>query len=45
MVLVDIGPVDREDFAGVLLPGTNREILDVLARIEYDVVWCRADLP
>ena len=45
LVLIDVGPIDREDFAGVLLPGTDREILDVLARIEHDVRRRCANLP
>ncbi len=45
LVLVDVGPVDGEDFARVLLPGTDREVLDVLANIERDVRWYRANLP
>ena len=45
LVLIDVGPIDREDFAGVLLPGTDREILDVLARIEHYVRRHSANLP
>lgn len=38
-VLLRVGPVDRVDLARVLLPGADREVLNVLAAL---CIWRRA---